>query len=72
MKRIHIGLEVKDLVSSVRFYNNLFGMPPTVLEADYAKWMSDDPRVNFSITCRNGEPAGQRALRNPGRGGGRG
>ena len=58
MKRIHIGLEVGDLERSIVFYSALFGAEPTVREADYAKWMLDDPRVNFSITARCCEPAG--------------
>lgn len=58
MKRVHIGLEVKDLESSIKFYCNLFGVQPTHREADYAKWMLEDPRVNFAIQCRGDEPAG--------------
>ncbi len=50
MKRIHIGLNVKDLERSVAFYSNLFGAEPSLHRPDYAKWMLDDPRVNFSIT----------------------
>ncbi len=52
MKRIHIGLDVQDLARSVGFYTDLFGAPPTVEKSDYAKWMLEDPRVNFSITSR--------------------
>lgn len=52
MKRIHIGLDVVDLARSVRFYTELFGVPPTLEKSDYAKWMLEDPRVNFSITSR--------------------
>ena len=52
MKRIHIGLDVQDLARSVRFYTELFGAPPTLEKSDYAKWMLEDPRVNFSITSR--------------------
>jgi catechol 2,3-dioxygenase-like lactoylglutathione lyase family enzyme len=51
MKRFHAHLRVDDLASSVRFYSTLFGTEPTVLKADYAKWMLDDPRVNFAITA---------------------
>jgi catechol 2,3-dioxygenase-like lactoylglutathione lyase family enzyme len=52
MRRIHIGLNVKDLDASVRFYSDLFGAEPSVLKDDYAKWMLEDPRVNFSLTSR--------------------
>ena len=58
MKRIHIGLEVSDLESSIRFYSSLFGQAPAVREADYAKWMPEDPKVNFSISTRGDEQAG--------------
>ena len=47
MKRIHIGLEVKDLEASIDFYSGLFGAQPSHRETDYAKWMLEDPRVNF-------------------------
>jgi hypothetical protein len=53
MKRFHAHLRVDDLESSVRFYSTLFGTEPAVLKADYAKWMLDDPRVNFAITARS-------------------
>lgn len=52
MKRIHIGLQVDDIAASTRFYSTLFGAEPSVLKDDYAKWMLDDPRVNFSISTR--------------------
>lgn len=52
MKRIHIGLEVKNLENSARFYSDLFGADPVVKRPDYAKWMLEDPRVNFSITAK--------------------
>jgi catechol 2,3-dioxygenase-like lactoylglutathione lyase family enzyme len=52
MKRFHVHLGVPDLAASVRFYSDLFGMPPTVEKPDYAKWMLDDPRVNFAISHR--------------------
>jgi catechol 2,3-dioxygenase-like lactoylglutathione lyase family enzyme len=51
MKRFHAHIRVDDLESSVRFYSTLFGSEPSVLKADYAKWMLDDPRVNFAITA---------------------
>ena len=50
MKRIHIGLDVKDIEKSVAFYSNLFGAEPSLRRDDYAKWMLEDPRVNFTIT----------------------
>ena len=52
MKRIHIGMQVEDVGASVRFYSSLFGVGPSVLKDDYAKWMLDDPRVNFSVSTR--------------------
>jgi catechol 2,3-dioxygenase-like lactoylglutathione lyase family enzyme len=52
MKRFHVHLGVPDLAASVRFYSDLFGMPPSVAKPDYAKWMLDDPRVNFAISQR--------------------
>ena len=50
MKRFHAHVRVGDLESSVRFYSALFGAEPAVLKPDYAKWMLDDPRINFAIT----------------------
>ena len=50
MNRIHIHVGVEDLSQSIRFYSSLFGDEPTVLKEDYAKWMLDDPRVNFAIS----------------------
>lgn len=50
MTRFHIHLSVEDLQRSEAFYSTLFGVPPTVRRADYAKWMLDDPRVNFAIS----------------------
>jgi catechol 2,3-dioxygenase-like lactoylglutathione lyase family enzyme len=52
MKRLHVSVAVSDLDQSVRFYATLFGAEPTVLKSDYAKWMLEDPRVNFSISSR--------------------
>lgn len=49
MKRLHVNLKVQELEESVRFYSTLFAAEPTVTKSDYAKWMLDDPRVNFSI-----------------------
>lgn len=55
MKRMHVMLKVNDLNESVEFYSTLFGKAPTKRKEDYAKWMLDDPRVNFSIAERKGE-----------------
>jgi catechol 2,3-dioxygenase-like lactoylglutathione lyase family enzyme len=52
MKRLHVSVAVSNLRNSIRFYSTLFGVEPTVLKADYAKWMLEDPRVNFSISSR--------------------
>ena len=54
MRRFHVHLGVPDLAASIRFYSSMFGMPPTVEKPDYAKWMLDDPRVNFAISQRSG------------------
>ena len=53
MKRLHVHVSVKDLGASIRFYSQLFATEPTVRKADYAKWMLDDPRVNFAISQRD-------------------
>jgi catechol 2,3-dioxygenase-like lactoylglutathione lyase family enzyme len=60
MKRLHVHVSVDDLAQSVRFYSTLFAAEPTVLKDDYAKWMIDDPRVNFAIStgCRPAHAAG--------------
>ena len=50
MKRLHVHVGVEDLDRSVAFYSTLFGAEPTVTKGDYAKWMLDDPRVNFAIS----------------------
>lgn len=50
MKRLHVHVGVEDLDRSVSFYSTLFSAKPTVLKGDYAKWMLDDPRVNFAIS----------------------
>ena len=52
MKRLHVNLSVSDLDTSIGFYTALFSAEPTVRKDDYAKWMLDDPRVNFAITTR--------------------
>ena len=56
MKRFHAHVKVEDLESSVRFYSTLFGAEPAVLKSDYAKWMLDDPRINFAITAGTHAP----------------
>ena len=56
MKRFHIHLRVEDLPASIAFYSGLFGCPPARLESDYAKWMLDDPRINFAISTRGETP----------------
>lgn len=50
MKRFHVHVSVGDLAQSIRFYSTLFGAEPAVTKPDYAKWMLDDPRVNFAIS----------------------
>jgi catechol 2,3-dioxygenase-like lactoylglutathione lyase family enzyme len=54
MKRFHVNVSVEDLTKSIDFYNTLFGETPTVTKDDYAKWMLEDPRVNFSISESSG------------------
>jgi catechol 2,3-dioxygenase-like lactoylglutathione lyase family enzyme len=54
MKRFHVHMHVDKLADSVGFYSKLFGADPARLEADYAKWMLDDPPVNFAISTRGG------------------
>jgi hypothetical protein len=55
MKRLHIHVSVENIPQSVRFYSTLFATEPAVTKPDYAKWMLDDPRVNFAISTRSGE-----------------
>jgi catechol 2,3-dioxygenase-like lactoylglutathione lyase family enzyme len=50
MKRLHVHVSVDNLDRSIGFYSTLFGAAPTVTKADYAKWMIEDPRVNFAIS----------------------
>lgn len=52
MKRLHVHVAVEDLAKSVSFYSTLFNAKPAVVKDDYAKWMLDDPRVNFAISDR--------------------
>jgi catechol 2,3-dioxygenase-like lactoylglutathione lyase family enzyme len=56
MKRLHVHVAVKDLDASVRFYCQLFAAEPNVRKSDYAKWMLQDPRVNFAISARGRAP----------------
>ncbi len=54
MKRFHVHVSVPDLAQSIRFYSTLFGTEPAVIKDDYAKWMLEDPRINFAISQRGG------------------
>jgi len=54
MKTFHVHVAVDDIAASVRFYSTLFAIEPSVRKDDYAKWMLDDPRVNFAISARRG------------------
>ena len=54
MKRFHVHVAVPDLAASIRFYSTLFGAEPAVRKDDYAKWMLDEPRLNFAISQRGG------------------
>ena len=62
MKRLHVHVGVEQLDRSIHFYSTLFGSEPTVRKADYAKWLLDDPRVNFAISEGNAGPSGVRHL----------
>jgi catechol 2,3-dioxygenase-like lactoylglutathione lyase family enzyme len=53
MKRFHVHVAVDQLEESIRFYSTLFGHPPSVVKPDYAKWMIEDPRINFAISQRD-------------------
>ena len=55
MKRFHVHVAVENLDQSVKFYSTLFAAQPAVIKPDYAKWMLEDPRVNFAISQRGGE-----------------
>ncbi len=57
MKRLHVHVSVEDIPNAVDFYSALFAAQPAVVKSDYAKWMLDDPRVNFAISTR-GRQAG--------------
>jgi catechol 2,3-dioxygenase-like lactoylglutathione lyase family enzyme len=56
MKRFHVHAHVEDLPQSVAFYSKMFGAEPTRIESDYAKWMLEDPRINFAISTRGDKP----------------
>jgi catechol 2,3-dioxygenase-like lactoylglutathione lyase family enzyme len=58
MKRLHVHMSVDDLDRSIRFYSTLFASAPTVVKPDYAKWMLEDPRVNFAISTHSGRATG--------------
>lgn len=55
MKRFHVHVGVKDLEDSIEFYSTLFGQKPSKIKEDYAKWMLEDPRINFAISTRSGK-----------------
>jgi catechol 2,3-dioxygenase-like lactoylglutathione lyase family enzyme len=59
MKRLHVHVSVQDLNASIHFYSRLFATAPSVRKDDYAKWMLEDPRVNFAISSRDGKPGVQ-------------
>ncbi len=56
MKRFHIHVSIDDLKKSVGFYSKMFGCEPTKQKEDYAKWMLDDPKINFAISSRGAKP----------------
>lgn len=56
MKRFHVHAHVEDLQASIAFYSKLFAAEPARVETDYAKWMIEDPRINFAISTRGGKP----------------
>lgn len=58
MKRLHVHVGVADLDRSIQFYSTLFGAGPAVVKADYAKWMLEDPRVNFAISAGRHDDTG--------------
>jgi catechol 2,3-dioxygenase-like lactoylglutathione lyase family enzyme len=58
MKRLHVHVGVDNLDQSVAFYSALFGTEPSVAKSDYAKWMLEDPRVNFAISRKEGAAKG--------------
>ncbi len=56
MKRFHVHAHVEDLQAGIAFYSKLFGTAPARVEGDYAKWMLEDPRLNFAISTRGDKP----------------
>lgn len=58
MKRFHVHVGVENLDQSIAFYSGLFGQAPSVTKPDYAKWMLEDPRVNFAISHKQGATKG--------------
>ncbi len=56
MKRMHVHVTVQDIANATKFYSALFATQPTVVKPDYAKWMLDDPRLNFAISTRGKHP----------------
>ena len=56
MKRMHVHVSVANIENAIGFYSALFASKPSVVKDDYAKWMLDDPRVNFAISARGGSP----------------
>ncbi len=58
MKRLHVHVAVPDIEQSIRFYSTLFGAEPVKVKPDYAKWMLEDPRVNFAISQRGARSSG--------------
>jgi uncharacterized glyoxalase superfamily protein PhnB len=56
MKRMHVHVSVENISKAISFYSAMFSAQPSVVKDDYAKWMLDDPRVNFAISTRGREP----------------
>ncbi len=56
MKRFHVHAQVQNLQASIAFYSKMFAAQPSRVESDYAKWMLEDPRINFAISTRGGKP----------------
>ena len=58
MKRLHVHSRVADVAASVAYYTKFFGQAPDVQKHDYARWLLDDPRVNFAISNEPGHAPG--------------